>query len=290
MNNLIKYREYVDSILDDFLSRPVGNFKKLHEAMRYSVKQEGKRIRPILMKLSYEAVGGQGNIDAYMSAIEFIHTYSLIHDDLPAMDNDDLRRGQPTNHKKFDEATAILAGDGLLSLAFQIMLEDIAQNEDIARIRAANILSEGAGVTGMVAGQILDMESEDTEVDLPTLELIHIHKTGALLKSATKMGAVLGYGSQTEISALETYGQYIGKVFQIIDDVLDITSSTTELGKPINSDATNKKMTYTNYYSIQECYNIANDLTNKAIRCLDKVSGDTTLLRNIALDLAKRKN
>ncbi len=287
MRNLIEYKENIDSILERFLSNTNLNFPRLNEAMKYSACIGGKRIRPILMHLSYEAVGGNDDISPYMCAIEFIHTYSLIHDDLPAMDNDDLRRGKPTNHKQFDEATAILAGDGLLTLAFQIMLEDMTHTEDIAKIKAAHILSDAAG--DMVGGQMLDIQNENTSIDLATLELIHLNKTGALIKASTKMGAILGYATPTEVAALEAYGQYIGKVFQIIDDILDVTSTTHELGKPINSDISNNKMTYANYYSIEECYQIANNLTSKAIKCLDRVDGDTQLLKNIAQELVIRK-
>ncbi len=275
----------IEKILDNFLPEPTGPFARVNEAMRYSACQGGKRIRPTLMNLAYEAVGGSGDISPYLCAIELIHSYSLIHDDLPAMDNDDLRRGKPTNHIQFDEATAILAGDGLLNLAYEIMLEDILQTQDLARISASNILATAAGVSGMVGGQMLDIQGAGD--DLATLDVIHLHKTGALIRAATKMGAVLGYASPVEEAALEAYGQYIGKVFQIIDDVLDVTADEAELGKAVNSDV--NKVTYTDFYDVEECYAIAQELTNKAVRCLDKVSGDTTALEDIALKLVRRR-
>ncbi len=276
----------IEKILDNFLPEPTGPFARVNEAMRYSACQGGKRIRPTLMNLAYEAVGGSGDISPYLCAIELIHSYSLIHDDLPAMDNDNLRRGKPTNHIQFDEATAILAGDGLLNLAYEIMLEDILQTQDLARISASNILATAAGVSGMVGGQMLDIQGAGD--DLATLDVIHLHKTGALIRAATKMGAVLGYASPVEEAALEAYGQYIGKVFQIIDDVLDVTADEAQLGKAVNSDV--DKMTYVNFYSVDECYKLAEDLTAKAIRCLDKVSGDTSVLSEIATKLVTRTN
>ncbi|OOB77819.1 MAG: geranyl transferase [Epulopiscium sp. Nele67-Bin001] len=275
----------IEQILDRFLPKVEGHFKRVNEAMRYSATQGGKRIRPTLMHLSYKAVGGTDDISAYLCAIELIHTYSLIHDDLPAMDNDDLRRGKPTNHVQFDEATAILAGDGLLNLAYEIMLEDILSSMDLPKVRAASILASASGTMGMVGGQILDIQ--DAGKDIETLDVIHLHKTGALIKAATKMGAVLGYGSAVEEAALEAFGQYIGKVFQIVDDVLDVTSSVDELGKGVNSDV--NKMTYVDFYSVDKCYEIAHDLTDRAIRCLGKVAGDTTELECIATKLVKRK-
>jgi len=284
---LNKYK--IDEMLENYLAKETGECTRLQEAMRYSVLQGGKRIRPILMRLAYEAVGGTGNIAPYMCAIEFVHTYSLIHDDLPAMDNDALRRGLPTNHVKFDEATAILAGDGLLTLAFEIMLQDLVSDMDPAKAIAANILATGAGASGMVLGQMYDMFYEGKEISIEMLEKIQLNKTGALIKSALKMGAVLGYGSESELFALELYGTYLGKVFQIIDDILDITGQVNELGKDIGSDSKNKKVTYTSFFSVDQCYEIAAELTAKAIKCLDKVNGDTSLLKEIAQDLLNRR-
>ncbi|MEG0013632.1 MAG: polyprenyl synthetase family protein [Cellulosilyticaceae bacterium] len=284
------YRMAFEQELERALPQVSGPFARLYESMRYSTCAGGKRIRPLLMQLAYEAVGGVEDIAPYMCAIEMIHTYSLIHDDLPAMDNDDFRRGKPTNHKQFDEATAILAGDALLTYAFEGMLEDALRVDDMARVKAAHVLSEASGANGMVAGQILDIISEGKAIEKETLDLIHLHKTGALIAAATKMGAILGHGSSVEITAFEMYGKYLGKVFQIIDDILDQTSTLEELGKPINSDEKNQKITYTSFYSIEECYDIARDFTQKALNCLDKVSGDTSMLRQLSTDLVYRKN
>lgn len=284
------YTSHINQALKEYLPEKESYFKTIYDAMNYSLEAGGKRIRPMLMQLTYEAVGGKESIDAYLCAIEMIHTYSLIHDDLPAMDNDDYRRGKLTNHKVFGEAIAILAGDGLLTEAFRIMLKDALTHGGEERLYAAYLLSEAAGVEGMIGGQVLDMESEDKSIDLETLDLIHLNKTGALIASATKMGAVLGGASPREINLFEAYGKYIGKVFQVVDDILDATSTIEELGKPIGSDAENHKNTYLKFYSVEKCYEIAEELTLKAVALLQQIEGDTTLLEEIALKLIKRRN
>ena len=288
--NLEDYKAFVNAELKKVLPISEGPFKTLYEAMRYSLEVGGKRIRPILMQLAYEAVGGKEDISRYLCAIEMIHTYSLIHDDLPAMDNDALRRGKPTNHIIFGEAMAILAGDGLLNQAFEYMLEDALKYGGTHRVRAAYILSQASGIQGMVAGQVLDIESEDKAVSLETLDRIHLHKTGALIKAAVKMGGVLGKASEEEIKALEIYGAGIGKVFQIVDDVLDEVSTDEELGKPTGSDAKNHKNTYLSFYSAKECYEIADRLTQSSLLSLKLLKGETTLLEQIAKALIVRRS
>lgn len=284
------YITHVNTVLGEYLPKQKGYFETIYDAMHYSLDAGGKRIRPILMQLCYEAVGGRESIDAYLCAIEMIHTYSLIHDDLPAMDDDDYRRGKLTNHKVFGEAIAILAGDGLLTESFRLMLKDALSHGGQERLYAAYILSEACGIEGMIGGQVLDMESENKEINLETLDMIHLNKTGAMIAAATKMGAVLGGASSRDISLFEAYGKYIGKVFQIVDDVLDATSTMEELGKPIGSDEENHKNTYLSFYSIEECYQIAEELTSKAVRLLKQIDGDTKLLEEIALKLIKRRN
>ena len=284
------YKAKVEAYLESVLPITKGNFQKLYEAMNYSLQAGGKRIRPVLMQLAYESVGGSEDISKFLCAIEMIHTYSLIHDDLPAMDDDDYRRGKLTCHKQFDEATAILAGDALLTEAFRLMLEDALVSEDLGKVRAAHVLASASGAEGMVGGQILDMASENKVIDLETLDCIHLNKTGALIAAATKMGAILGNGSSMEVAALEAYGRYIGKVFQIIDDVLDETSTTEELGKPTQSDSKNQKTTYLSFYSVEACYEIAKDLTEKAIKVLGHIDGDTALLKELAVELITRRS
>ena len=287
---LTAYADEINEMLKTLLPKDHLYFNTLYKAMDYSLQAGGKRIRPILMKLAYEAVGGKEDISAYLCAIEMIHTYSLIHDDLPAMDNDDYRRGKLTNHKVFGEAAAILAGDALLTDAFAVMLKDAFEHQSLERTHAASVLAYASGSAGMVGGQILDIESENKEIDKDTLDMIHLNKTGALIAAAVKMGGILGGGSAIEVSALEAYGKYIGKVFQIVDDILDETATVEELGKPIKSDEKNHKNTYLSFYSIEECYAIAEDLTNKAVKMLEKVQGNTELLKEIALQLVKRRN
>ena len=289
-NKLELYRERIENQLKEAIPQNHGSFGELYDAMAYSFYAGGKRIRPLLMQLAYEAVGGRETITPYLCAIEMIHTYSLIHDDLPAMDNDDLRRGKPTNHKVFGEATAILAGDALLNGAFEIMLEDALNQEDMNRVRAAQVLAEASGATGMIGGQVLDMQSEGKLIDQETLDNIHLHKTGALITAAVHMGALLGEGSSQEVTALMFYGKYLGKVFQIIDDVLDAISTVEELGKPIHSDMKNEKNTYLSFYDVDTCYRIAEELTMKAIKCLEHVEGETSLLEYVARSLVQRRN
>lgn len=285
---LTLYHQEIEASLQSALPKTQLPFDVIFQAMAYSLEAGGKRIRPLLMRLAYEAVGGTEPITPYMLAIEMIHTYSLVHDDLPAMDNDDLRRGKPTNHKVFGEATAILAGDALLNYAFEIMLEESLTREDLSGVRAAKVLADASGAKGMIGGQVLDMLSEGKTIDLETLDCIHLHKTGALIGAATKMGAILGHGSPQDIAALEAYGKYLGKVFQIIDDLLDETSTEETLGKPIKSDRKNQKTTYTSFYTVEACKDIAQQLTQRAIGCLERVQGDTQLLKKIAIDLVNR--
>lgn len=287
---LKNYVQYINNVLNKYAEKNSPYFQTIYDAMAYSLKAGGKRIRPILMQLSYQVVGGKEAIDAFLCAIEMIHTYSLIHDDLPAMDNDNFRRGKPTNHKVFGEAAAILAGDALLTEAFHVMLEDTLSHCSEERIRAMNCLAKASGVEGMIGGQILDIESENKQIAKTTLDTIHSHKTGALIAAATEIGAILGKGSEKEITILKSYGEYIGKGFQIVDDVLDRTSTLEELGKPIESDLENNKITYLSFYTVEECYQITEDLTNKAISLLNQLDGDTTLLKEIALKLINRRN
>ena len=266
-NKLELYRERIENQIKEAIPNNHGSFGELYEAMAYSLYAGGKRIRPLLMQLAYEAVGGKETITPYLCAIEMIH-----------------------NHKVFGEATAILAGDALLNGAFEMMLEDALNQDDMNRVRAAHVLAEASGARGMIGGQILDMQSEGKQIDKDTLDSIHLHKTGALIAAAVHMGALLGGASSNEVTALTFYGKYLGKVFQIIDDVLDATSTVEELGKPIHSDMKNEKNTYLSFYDVDTCYSIAEELTTKAIKCLERVEGDTSLLEHVAFSLVQRRN
>ncbi len=242
--------------------------EKIYQAMGYSVTAGGKRMRPVLMLLADKAVSGDGNdprIMDFACALEMIHTYSLIHDDLPAMDNDDLRRGKPTCHKKFDEATAILAGDGLLTYAFQVMLCDPTLKFEPRYTRAAADIAYLSGMGGMLVGQVVDVESEGRQIDAKTLEYIHKNKTGGLIKAALMAGAVIGGADEETIKLFESIGEDMGYAFQIKDDILDVTSTEEVLGKPILSDEKNQKVTYVSLYGLEKAQNDYMELSKAAL-------------------------
>jgi geranylgeranyl diphosphate synthase type II len=265
----------------------------LQQAMLYSLFAGGKRIRPILALASYEACSGNpADIVPYASTLELIHTYSLIHDDLPAMDNDDLRRGKPTSHKMYGEAIAILAGDALLTEAFSILsdpsLSGNVREADL--LRALREIALASGLNGMVAGQVQDILSENFEPDHETLEFIHRHKTAALIRASVMMGPIL-CGSGTDISdALSEYGDNIGLAFQVIDDILDIDGDAEELGKPIGSDEKANKLTYPSLYGIQKSRDIAGELVSSALSSLSSFSYKADPLREIANYLLNRRS
>jgi len=265
----------------------------LQEAMLYSLFAGGKRIRPILALASYEACGGNpAEIVPYASTLELIHTYSLIHDDLPAMDNDDLRRGKPTSHKMFGEAIAILAGDALLTEAFSILSDPSfsAKLKEADLLRASREVARASGLNGMVAGQVQDILSENFEPDHATLEFIHRHKTAALIRASVMMGPIL-YGSGTDTSdALSEYGNNVGLAFQVVDDILDVDGNTAELGKPTGSDERSNKLTYPSLYGIEKSRDIAGKLVSSALSSLSSFSHKAEPLREIANYLLKRRS
>jgi len=284
-------RELVDSYLKSYFSAPC-NPPDLHDAMAYSLFAGGKRIRPILALASYEACGGQAeNILPQASALELIHTYSLIHDDLPSMDNDDLRRGIPTNHKVFGEAMAMLAGDALLTEAFRM----ITQRKPSSSISASSLLrvvrelSTASGPYGMVGGQAQDILSENAEPDADTLEFIHLHKTAALIKASVTIGPILAKSKRSIVKALAAYGEHIGLAFQVIDDILDVEGTTEELGKTAGSDQKKKKLTYPGLYGMEKSRSIAGDLVAAAIGSLNAFLSDADPLREIAHYLLRRR-
>jgi len=265
----------------------------LQQAMLYSLFAGGKRIRPILALASYEACGGNpAEIVPYASTLELIHTYSLIHDDLPVMDNDDLRRGKPTSHKMFGEAIAILAGDALLTEAFS-MLSDPSLSGNLKEanvLRAVREIALASGLNGMVAGQVQDILSENLEPDHETLEFIHRHKTAALIRASVMMGPIL-YGSGRDVlDALSGYGDNIGLAFQVIDDILDVDGNAEELGKPIGSDERAKKLTYPCLYGVEKSRGIAGELISSAVSSLSSFSSNADPLREIANYLLKRRS
>jgi geranylgeranyl diphosphate synthase type II len=265
----------------------------LHEAMVYSLFAGGKRIRPILALASYEACGGNPeDIVPYASTLELIHTYSLIHDDLPAMDNDDFRRGKPTNHKIYGEAIAILAGDALLTEAFGILSSPSLSGtvKEANLLRALREIALASGLNGMVAGQVQDIISENYEPDRETLEFIHMHKTASLIRASVMMGPILcGSGTDT-LAALSEYGNNIGLAFQIIDDILDVDGDAEELGKPVGSDERLNKMTYPSLYGIDQSRDMAEKLVSSAVLALSPFSHEADPLREIAKYLLDRRS
>jgi len=294
--DLIKYltdkREAVDSFFHCYFKEQ-RKPSVLQQAMLYSLFAGGKRIRPVLALASYEACGGNpSEIVPYASTLELVHTYSLIHDDLPAMDNDDLRRGKPTNHKVYGEAIAILAGDALLTEAFSI-LSDPSLSKTVKEANLLLALREialASGLNGMVAGQVQDLLSENFEPDSEILEFIHMHKTAALIRASVMMGPIL-YGSSKDIlDALSEYGNKIGLAFQVIDDILDIEGDANELGKPVGSDERANKMTYPGLYGIQESREIAGGLISSAVSSLSSFSSNADPLREIANYLLNRRS
>ncbi len=275
----------VDSALDRYLPGADTLPTRLHEAMRYSVFAGGKRIRPILMLAACEAIGGEiKKVLPAACAIEMVHSYSLIHDDLPAMDDDDFRRGNPTSHKVYGEATAILAGDGLLTEAF-ILLSDKSIRGDISAEQSCeviNILAKNSGSRGMVGGQVVDMEAEKSPVDLPTLEYIHTHKTGALILAAIEIGALLGGASEQQRRSLCQYGEAAGLAFQVADDILDIVADQSQLGKDVGSDQQRGKATYPALLGLNGARRHADELRERALAALAEFDSSAQPLREIA--------
>ena len=268
------------------------NIKTVISSMEYSLSAGGKRIRPFLVLEFAKLCGGSmENAMPFACAVEMIHTYSLIHDDLPCMDNDDLRRGKPTNHKVFGEAAALLGGDGLLTLAFETALSEkaVSLNGYEKCAKAALCLAKYAGAVGMIGGQIIDLESENKTIPLETLQTMDKKKTGALIAAACVMGCISAGASNEQIKAAKGYAMNIGIAFQIVDDMLDVTSDTATLGKTVGSDFENNKSTYVSLLGLDECKKISSELTDKAVECLDKFDGDTSELRNFAYYLRDRK-
>jgi geranylgeranyl diphosphate synthase, type II len=281
----------IDSALDQYLPGTEILPAVLHESMRYSVFAGGKRIRPVLMLAACEAVGGEiNNVLPAACAIEMIHSYSLIHDDLPAMDDDDFRRGSPTNHKVYGEATAILAGDGLLTEAF-ILLSNPGIWGDVSADcsrEVIHLLAKSAGSRGMVGGQVVDMEAEQKPVDLPTLEYIHTHKTGALIRAAIEIGALLGGATNAQREALCRYAEAAGLAFQIADDILDVVADQSQLGKDVGSDQKRGKATYPALLGLSEARQRAGELRELAFSSLAGFAESARPLREIASYIVSR--
>ncbi|GIW55810.1 MAG: farnesyl-diphosphate synthase [Nitrospiraceae bacterium] len=286
-------REEIDRFLDSVIPNAETEPRTLHESMRYSVFAGGKRVRPILSIAAAEAVGNPpAAVLRIASSLELIHTYSLIHDDLPAMDNDDYRRGKPTNHKVYGEAMAILAGDALLTLAFDLCSRpDLGDGLDPARqVRLIHELALGAGNFGMVGGQVLDIQAENRDIDLATLRSIHKHKTGMLIRAAVRMGAIAAAATPAQLDDLTAYAEDIGLAFQIADDVLNVTGTREELGKNPNTDAQRGKKTYPTFYGVEGALALANECVERATKRLVSFGPSAEPLREIARYITARKN
>lgn len=293
MRDFNDYRNLIETALKNYL--PKGEYleQKLIDSMEYSLMIGGKRIRPLLTLLFCELC----NTDCkaalpYACAVEMIHTYSLIHDDLPCMDDDDYRRGKLSNHKVFGDDIATLSGDALQSLAFEIMLSDeaVLKTTPDRACKAAFTLAKYCGVLGMVGGQVIDIENEDKNAPLEILSEMDDKKTAALIKASCEMGCIIGGATNEQIESAREYAHSIGIAFQIVDDILDVTATSEELGKPAGSDSTNNKSTYVSLLGVDKCKKLVEELTNKALDALSAFDADTSALKELALSLKNRKN
>ena len=283
------YTQQVDAQLELIIPPDTGPASKLYQAMRYSVFNGGKRVRPALCFAAAEAISASDdNTVKIAAAVEMIHAYSLIHDDLPAMDDDELRRGVPTCHIQFDEATAILAGDGLHSLAFK-QLTNLTGITASINLEIIAILSDLAGCNGMVTGQVVDLESTGTQLSVEELNYMHTHKTGALIEASVVMGAMAtNQADEAQVNALRSYARAIGLAFQIQDDILDVESSTEQLGKSQGSDSHNNKATYTSILGIEKAKSEAERLYQESLEALSPFDDKAEPLRALAKFIVHR--
>ncbi len=272
--------------------------KNVYESMRYSLMAGGKRLRPVMALAVCDLFDVNVNkILPYACAIEMIHTYSLIHDDLPAMDNDDYRRGRLTNHKVYGEAMAVLTGDALLNYAFEIMLNDVLSGDleeksysMASKIRAMSLIANASGVSGMIGGQVVDLESEGKDISKELLDYMHKCKTGAMIKVSLLAAAAICNAKEDEFLALEKYSEKIGLAFQIKDDILDVEGNLEALGKMVGSDEANNKSTFVSLYGLEESKKILNNITDEAIDALEVFGDKSEFLKELALYLVKREN
>lgn len=286
MEELQQKVEHINNVLEKFLPAEEGQQRIIFEAMNYSVRAGGKRLRPMLMEETYHMFGGSSAvIEPFMAAIEMIHTYSLVHDDLPAMDNDEYRRGKKTTHAVYGEAMGILAGDALLNLAYETAAKAFDMEVTDARVAMAfTVLAKKAGVYGMVGGQVVDVESEksdDCPITREKLDFIYRLKTSALIESSMMIGAILAGASPDEISRVEQIAAKLGLAFQIQDDVLDVTSSLEVLGKPVGSDEKNNKATYVTFEGLDKAVSDVERISKEAEKLLDDLEYDDAFLKEL---------
>ena len=280
-----------ESIIYKYLPEEKGFQQRVIEAMNYSIKAGGKRLRPILINETARLFGYNGReTEPFMAAIEMIHTYSLVHDDLPAMDNDIIRRGIATTHAKYGHAMGILAGDGLLNYAFEICAGAMSTSNTVEKaVKAYQILADKAGINGMIGGQTVDVELTNKPIDKETLDFIYRLKTGALLEASMMIGAVIAGASNDNVEKSRRIALDVGMAFQIQDDILDVESTTVELGKPVFSDEKNQKTTYVTLYGVDKSKEIVKEYTGQALAVLDGMEYSNEFLRELLVSLATRK-
>ena len=284
----------IEEMIEAYLPEETGHQKTVLAAMNYAVKAGGKRLRPMMLRLCYEMFAKEPQealVRPFMAAMEMIHTYSLVHDDLPAMDNDEYRRGKKTTHAVYGEAMAILAGDALLNYAFETVAAALTRNEGDWRIvRAFSVLSQKAGIYGMIGGQVVDVESEKTgqTIDRNRLDFIYRLKTGALIEASLMIGAILAGADEVSVARMQEAGAKLGLAFQIQDDILDVTGSFEKLGKPIGSDAENEKATYVTFEGMEQAKKDVERLSGEAIKILDEFEGEHTFLHDLFFYLINR--
>ncbi|MBC2607801.1 polyprenyl synthetase family protein [Pelagicoccus albus] len=283
------YQTEIESAIEEYLPTAQTRPSHIHEAMLYSLRAGGKRLRPILVLAARELFGGEAIAMPAAISVESLHTYSLIHDDLPSIDDGDLRRGKPTCHKQFDEATAVLAGDALLTYAFQLLAKHYGDSPEICTKLVAE-LSDTAGSERLIGGQMEDILGEGAPLSEDTLNFIHLNKTSALIECCLVMGGIVGQADAGQIESLRAYGREIGIAFQIIDDILDATSDEATLGKNTGSDAEMEKTTYVKLHGLEKSRQLAAQRTGRAIELCSELPGDTSFLEGLASYLENRLN
>ena len=283
--------QWTEGVVKSFLPEEAGNQKEIMEAMNYSVMAGGKRLRPMLMNETYRMFGGTGRVvQPLMAAIEMVHTYSLVHDDLPAMDNDRYRRGKLTTHAKYGHAMGVLAGDGLLNYAFETAMTAFDCGEDPVTVaNALKILGRKAGIYGMIGGQVVDVQLTGKAIDQETLDFIYELKTGALLEASMMVGAVLAGASDEEVTAIGQIASDVGLAFQIRDDILDETSTLEKLGKPIHSDERNKKTTYVTLRGLEQAEKDVEEISARALKRLEALPYENEFLTELIKALVYRE-
>ncbi len=292
--DILIIEQQLQKYIDEYKTKKYNNQIELTNSIEYSLMAGGKRIRPrFVLEFNRLCGGKDSNALPFACAVEMIHTYSLIHDDLPCMDDDDMRRGRPSNHIKYSECTALLAGDALQSMAFEIMSRDIQPENAYSAVKAINYLSENCGISGMVGGQVIDIALENMDkkdINLDVITEMYCKKTSALIMSACIMGAIIGNASDKQIEATKKYALNIGLAFQIVDDILDLTSTTEKLGKPVLSDEKNNKNTIVSYIGIEKAKEKVYELTQEAIEQLKVFDNNSSDLKDIANSLINRDN